>query len=157
MKETKTGPKLLLERRLDRALKSGDLAGIEGMAGLVKGELRRKFLGHALIGAAMKGDLVQADRLVKGLRADARYADDSALRWAAVLKSDGVTRFLAERVFSAGRWKKRTKAEILAEVKVLGDRIGRSCAELKKEPDVERRAMEIVQDAARRAIERLGL
>jgi len=157
MKETKTDPKVLLERRLERALMSGDLARIEGMAGLAKGDSRREFLGRAVMGAAMKGDLAQAEHLVKRLRADPRFADDSALRWAAVLRRDAVTRFLAERVFSNGRWKKRTKAEILAEVKVLGERIGRSCAELKKAPDVERRAMEIVQDVASVAIERLGL
>lgn len=156
MWKTKTHPKMLLEKRMERAIKSGDLARIKMVAELGVGEFSPELLGHGVISGALGGDLRVVEFLVKGLKADARFAEDSALRWAAVLKRDEIVRFLAQRVFSVRRWRRRTKEEALAEVKILKERIGRSCEELKKPAEVEKRAMEIVEEEAARLIERLG-
>ena len=157
MSETKTDPKVLLERRMERALKSGDSARIKMVAALNKDGWSEEVRGHGVISAALRGDVGMAEFWIKSLKADPRFADDSALRWASVLKKDDVTRFLAQRIFALRRWKRRGRQAVLKEVEIVRGRIVRSCAELKEPPDVERRAMEIVEEEAGQLIDRLGV
>jgi hypothetical protein len=157
MSVTKTDPKALLEKRMERALKSGDSARIKMVAALNKDGWSEEVRGHGVISAALRGDVGMAEYWVKSLKADPRFADDSALRWAAVLKRDDITRFLAQRIFTLRRWKRRGRQAVLKEVEIVRGRIARSCAELKKPPEVEARAMEIVEEEVGRLVSKLGV
>jgi hypothetical protein len=152
----KGNEQVLLERRIERAIKSRDLVRIEKVAASGLGKISSECLGHGVISAAMNGYLSVVEYLVRGLKANARFADDSALRWAAVLKRDEVTKFLAQRVLSLRRWKRLGPEKVRAEVEIVRGRISRSCPELKKPPEVEKRAMEIVEREAVRLIEKLS-
>lgn len=127
------------------------------VAGLNKDGWSEEVRGHGVISAALRGDVGMAEYWVKSLKADPRFADDSALRWAAVLKRDDITRFLAQRIFTLRRWKRRGRQAVLKEVEIVRGRIARSCAELKKPPEVEARAMEIVEEEVGRLVSKLGV